>query len=173
MSGLNAQDLIREALAAGLELVPDGEHLTVRGDADEVQRLVPLLRQHKKELLRLLADPSAPCPACGSGGYWKDGDGWHCESCAPPPAGVTRWRNVSGGKLAPMPAPALPWPADLADALQRVSMHFEWTRADIADFCRWARRSPEALADAAEFLRTEYAKLPGQRLQFNPTEDAQ
>ena len=160
MSDDNVRDLIREALAAGLELVPDGEHLTVRGDESEVKRFVPLLRQHKPELLRLLADPSAPCPACGSGGYWHDGTAWHCEGCTPAPAGVTRWLNVSGGRPAPLPAPALPWPADLADALQRVSMHFEWTRADIADFCRWARRSPEALADAAEFLRTECAKLP-------------
>lgn len=58
------------------------------------------------------------------------------------------------------PPAALPWPAELTDALKRVSAAFEWTRQDIADFCRWARLSPEALARASEFLRTEAAKLP-------------
>ena len=173
MSGLNAQDLIREALAAGLELVPDGEHLTVRGDADEVQRLVPLLRQHKKELLRLLADPSAPCPTCGCGSYWHSGTAWCCEACEPPAGTVERWLQVSGGKLAPMPPPTVAWPPELTDMARRVADHFEWTAADRHDFVAWARRSAQALADASEFLHAEYAKLPGQRMQFNPTEDAQ
>jgi len=107
--------------------------------------------------------PSAPCATCGGGSYWHAADGWRCESCAPAPDHVTRWRTVSGGKVAPMPAPAVPWPAELTDALKRVATAYEWTRADVADFCRWARRSPEALADAAEFLRTECAKLPEYR----------
>lgn len=108
-----------------------------------------------------LADPSAPCECCACGSFWHAADGWRCESCNPAPDNVTHWRNVSGGKLAPMPPPALPWPAELTDALKRVSVHFEWSRQDIADFCRWARRSPQALADAGEFLRAEWAKLPG------------
>ena len=105
------------------------------------------------------SDPAAPCEHCGCGSYWHAADGWHCEACTPAPAGVTRWLHVSGGRPAPLPPPALPWPAELTAALKRVSVHFEWTRADIADFCRWARRSPQALADAGEFLRTECAKL--------------
>jgi hypothetical protein len=60
-----------------------------------------------------------------------------------------------------MPAPALPWPAELTADLRRVAAAFEWTDADRRDFVTWARRSPEALADAAAFLRAECAKLPG------------
>lgn len=105
-------------------------------------------------------NPSAPCPTCGCGSYWHAADGWRCEACNPAPDGVTRWLHVSGGKVAPIPPPAVPWPAELTAALKRVSTHFEWSRADIADFCRWARRSPHALADAADFLRVECAKLP-------------
>ncbi|MGE0810549.1 MAG: hypothetical protein AB7I42_28920 [Bradyrhizobium sp.] len=108
-----------------------------------------------------LADPAAPCEHCGCGSFWRAADGWRCESCNPAPDNVTRWRNVSGGRVAPMPPPALPWPADLTEALKRVATAFEWTRQDIADFCRWARRSQEALADAGEFLRAECAKLTG------------
>lgn len=100
-----------------------------------------------------LADPATPCTACGCGSYWHAADGWYCEGCEPAPPDVTRWRHVSGGTVAPMPPPALPWPPELTDTLRRVAEHFEWSRQDIADFCRWARRSPEALADAAESLR--------------------
>lgn len=108
-----------------------------------------------------LRNPAAPCPVCGCGSYWNAADGWHCEGCAPPPDGAERWFTVSGGKPAPLPAPAVPWPAELTADLRRVSTAFEWSRQDIADFCRWARRSPEALADAAAFLHNEAAKLPG------------
>lgn len=106
------------------------------------------------------SDPSAPCTACGCGSHWQDADGWHCESREPAPDHVTRWCNVSGGKTAPMPAPVVAWPDAMTADLRRVSVHFEWTRQDIADFCRWARRSPEALADAREFLAAHSAKLP-------------
>ena len=108
-----------------------------------------------------LRNPAKPCPTCACGSYWHAADGWHCEGCTPAPAGVTRWRNVSGGKAAPMPPPVLPWPAELTDALKRVSTYFEWSHADIAEFCRWAQRSPQALADAGAFLRAEMAKLTG------------
>lgn len=107
------------------------------------------------------ADPSAPCPACGCGSYWSTGAAWHCESCNPAPAGVQRWCQVPGGKRAATPPPALAWPAELDADLRRVAAAFEWSDADRRDFCRWARRSPQALSDAAEFLRGECAKLPG------------
>jgi ribosomal protein L37AE/L43A len=106
------------------------------------------------------AAPTEPCPACGCRHYWRDGSAWKCESCNPPAADASRFLTVSGGKTAPMPPPALPWPPELSVALRRVSTAFEWSRADIADFTRWARRSPQALADAGEFLRGEAAKLP-------------
>lgn len=104
--------------------------------------------------------PSASCPTCGGGSYWQDADGWHCETCTPAPDHVTRWSNVSGGGAAPAPAPAVSWPAELTAALKRVSTHFEWSRADIADFTRWARRSAEGLDDARAFLQAEAARLP-------------
>jgi hypothetical protein len=47
----------------------------------------------------------------------------------------------------------------MAADLRRVSEHFEWTAADRADFVAWARRSPDALADAREFLRREAASI--------------
>lgn len=103
---------------------------------------------------------SAPCARCGCGSYWHAADGWRCEGCAPAPDHVTRWLHLSGGKPAPMPPPALPWPAELTAALKRVSAAFEWTDDDRRDFVAWARRSPHALADAADFLRAECAKLP-------------
>lgn len=113
--------------------------------------------------------PAAPCPACGCGSYWSTSyradAAWYCESCAPPPeSGSHRMLTVSGTR-APMPPPALPWPLDLTEPLKRVSTAFEWSRADVADFTRWARRSPQGLADAREFLRTEVAKLPAPGLE--------
>lgn len=55
---------------------------------------------------------------------------------------------------------ATPWPADLTADLRRVAEAFEWSRQDVADFMRWARQSPRALADATAFLRGELDRLP-------------
>lgn len=128
-----------------------------------VSPLSPQYPQENTDTVRggPLADPAAPCEHCGCGSFWRAADGWHCAGCNPAPDGVTRWRNVSGGKVAARPPPAVPWPAELTDALKRVSTYFEWSRADIAEFCRWAQRSPQALADAGAFLRAEMAKLTG------------
>ena len=109
------------------------------------------------------SDPAAPCEHCGCGSYWHDADGWQCEACVPPADGITRWLQVSGGRRAPMPTPAVGWSDELTADLRRVSDHFEWSRDDVRDFVAWARRSPQALADAGEFLRTECAKLPEYR----------
>ena len=114
----------------------------------------------KNDKAEVFADPSAPCPTCGCGAFWSTGSGWFCEGCNPPPYNVTRWRQVSGGRRAPMPAAALPWPGELTEALRRVAEHFAWSRDDVRDFCRWARRSPQAMDDAAAFLRFELDKLP-------------
>ena len=158
---MSAADLLREVERYGARLRPNGDRLRVEFVEPLPDDLMDRLRQHKPELLRLLADPSAPCPTCGCGSYWHAADAWHCEACTPPAGTVERWCTVSGGKVAPLPPPAVPWPAELTDALKRVSTAYEWSRQDIADFCRWARRSPEGLADAAEFLAAECAKLPG------------
>jgi hypothetical protein len=120
------------------------------------------LRQHKPELLRLLADPATPCPTCGRGSFWCDQAGaWHCERCTPPGAEPVRtWRCLSGGKAPPMPPPAVDWPADLETLLCRVATAFEWSPTDVRDFRRWARRSKDGMADARAFLAAECAKLP-------------
>ena len=103
-----------------------------------------------------------PCPACGCGSLWRDQSGaWWCEQCMPPGnAKVATWRNFAGGKVPPATPPTEQWPADLDDMLRRVSVAFEWSRADVTDFRQWARRSPEGLADARAFLETEAARLP-------------
>lgn len=92
------------------------------------------------------------------------------------PAAVTRWApalrthkpeiiealKVGADEAADAtpPPPALPWPAELAADLRRVADAFEWTRQDVADFVRWARQSPKAMADATAFLHGELSRLP-------------
>jgi len=103
----------------------------------------------------------APCPTCGCGSFWRgESSAWRCERYTPPGnAHVASWRNIGGGKVPPMPPPAMAWPPDLDAMLRRVSEHFEWTRQDIADFRQWAQRSPAGLADARVFLAAECDKL--------------
>lgn len=104
----------------------------------------------------------APCPACGCGSFWRGQSGaWRCEQCAPPgDAHVRTWRSVSGAKVPPTPPPAVSWPADLNAMLRRVSVAFEWSQTDVADFRQWAQRSPDGMADARAFLEAEAARLP-------------
>jgi hypothetical protein len=156
---VNVADVLREVERRGGRLVPNGDRLRIIAPAPMPDEVMARVRQHKPELLRLLRDPSEPCAVCGCGSYWHDGDRWHCEACTPPPADVQRWRTVSGGRPAATPPPALPWPPELTEALKRVSTAFEWSRSDVADFTRWARRDAQALDDAARFLRRELDKL--------------
>ncbi len=104
----------------------------------------------------------APCPTCGCGSFWRgDSGGWYCEQCTPPGnEHVGTWRNFSGAKLPQAPPPAMAWPDDLSAMLNRVASYFEWSQADRQDFIAWARRSPEGIHDAREFLMAEVAKLP-------------
>lgn len=179
-----AAELLADLRRQGVRLARSGDGLDVVGPpALLTDGLLSTLRQHKAELLRLLAeappdaaapparpdaaalppplaDPAAPCAACGCGAYWHAADGWRCEGCAPAPADVVRWRHVPGGKRpAPRP-PAVPWPAELAADLRRVAAAFDWTDQDRREFIAWARRSPGALADARELLAAAVAKLP-------------
>lgn len=120
----------------------------------------PAPRARQSYPVRVSGD--APCPTCGCGSFWRgESDAWQCEGCTPPgDAHVRTWRNIGGGKVPSAPPPAEPWPADLDALLRRVATAFEWTRADVADFRQWARRSPEGMADARRFLEAEAAKLP-------------
>ncbi len=43
--------------------------------------------------------------------------------------------------------------------LRRVAVGFEWSQQDVTDFRQWARRSPDGVADARQFLQSECAKL--------------
>ncbi len=57
-----------------------------------------------------LADPAAPCPACGSGQWWQlPGHAWHCRQCAPMSFDISRRATtltLPRHKLATRPVPA-------------------------------------------------------------------
>lgn len=136
-------DLIAELARYDAELVRTADGLKVSAPAPVPAELMARLRQHKAELLQLLAGEAekAALHTNYSKGY-RHLDG-----------------TVSDGKPEPMPPPAADWPDDLDDLLRRVATAFEWTQQDVADFRQWARRSPDGLADARTFLQTECDKL--------------
>lgn len=168
-----AKKLIDEVARHGgrLVLTADGG-LKVQAPAPLPDDLTARLREHKAELLRGLPDESEKA---GAGQAPRQPD------TAQAPAGersstsnqdsnrdrtgLVLHTNYGAGHpdakpQEPMPAAALAWPQALSVTLNRVATHFEWTSADWQDFIQWARRSPEALADARAFLEAEAAKLP-------------
>lgn len=63
-------DFIKELQIRGVELIPDGERLRVRGqltDADREQ-----IRQHKPEIMAALSKAGQPgaCAVCMASGFW-------------------------------------------------------------------------------------------------------
>ena len=109
---MTANDVLRQALEAGLHIAADGENLRIRGDAAQVQQWAERLRPHKAELLHLLANavpvqtPNATdcravraayyshharCPVCIAAGK---GYGLRCGT------GASLWATYS----------ATPWP---------------------------------------------------------------
>ena len=109
---MTANDVLRQALEAGLHIAADGENLRIRGDAAQVQQWAERLRPYKAELLHLLANPvpvqtpnatdwravrdayyshHARCPVCIAAGK---GYGLRCG------AGAGLWATYS----------ATPWP---------------------------------------------------------------
>ena len=109
---MTANDVLRQALEAGLHIAADGENLRIRGDAAQVQQWAERLRPYKAELLHLLANPvpvqtpnpddwravrdayyshHARCPVCIAAGK---GYGLRCG------AGASLWATYS----------ATPWP---------------------------------------------------------------
>lgn len=57
---MNARDLITEARAQGVDLWADGEALGYRGDPESITALLPQIKAHKPELLRLLVGKASP-----------------------------------------------------------------------------------------------------------------
>lgn len=136
---MTAAELLREVERRGGRLVRNGDGVRVTAPAPLPGELMERLRERKGELLRLLAGETFT----NYGRGYRHADG-----------------RVESGEPEPIPAPALPWPDDLTAGLRRVAVAFEWTDADRRDFVAWARRSAQGLADAAEFLAAELAKLP-------------
>jgi ribosomal protein L37AE/L43A len=91
-------DLLAEVERIGGYLLLEGELLSLMAPMEPAPlpgELMDRLRQHRPELLHLLADPATPwpCPACGCGSFWRDQAGaWWCEECTPP-GKVTALRN--------------------------------------------------------------------------------
>ena len=143
---MSAKTVLAEAVARGLTLTASGEKIIYTGPREAVtDDLLDRLRQHKAELLRLLPAETEKAGQVftnyGTGYRHPDG-------------------RVDDGTPEPMPPPAEPWPADLTQLLRRVATAFEWSQQDVADFRRWARRSPAGVADARAFLEAEAARLP-------------
>ena len=151
-----AAALLAEARARGLTLTTDGEKVTYTSVHEAVAvDLIDRLREHKAELLKLLVAESVSTTENGEAE--KTGQVLHTNFGA----GYRHHDGrVESGQPEPMPRPTEPWPRDLDSLLRRVSVAFEWTQQDVADFRQWARRSPEGLSDARAFLEHEAAKLP-------------
>ena len=54
---MTANDVLRQALEAGLHIAADGENLRIRGDEAVIGVWAERLRPYKAELLHLLANP--------------------------------------------------------------------------------------------------------------------
>lgn len=162
---MSVHDLLAEVERYGGRLILDGENVKVRAPAPLPDELMARLRAHKAELLQVLPDenekpveaqaPRQPDAAQAPAGDRTGRVRTHYGAGYRHPDG-----RVEHGQPEPTPPPAVGWPADLNNMLRRVSVAFEWSQQDVADFRQWARRSPEGLADAAEFLRHECDKLP-------------
>lgn len=137
---MNAPELVAEVNRHGGRLLVRGDRLKVSAPEPLPDDLVDRLREHKGELLQLLGARQM-LTSFGRGYVHPDG-------------------RIESGDPEPMPRPVAAWPADLTAMLRRVSTFFEWSPTDVADFRRWAQRSPDGLADARAFIEGECAKLP-------------
>ncbi len=90
---MSAADLLAGFSRRGIQLRAEGERLSYDAPAGQLQASdLEELRSHKSELLAYLnreaantfADPTGPCPDCGSGQSWQTpGEPWHCRACQP------------------------------------------------------------------------------------------
>lgn len=150
MSASTARALLDEVKRHGGRLVLLADD-RLRAEAPEPlpDALLATLREHKAEILRLLRANREAAEKNNAVLFTSYGAGYvHPDG------------RIETGQPDPMPRPAMGWPADLGRLLSRVSCAFEWQQADVRDFMAWARRSPEALADARQLLAHEAAKLP-------------
>lgn len=138
---MSAETALAEAAAKGVTLTLSGGKIIYSGPPEAVtDDLLGRLRQHKAELLQLLAAEAEKAERALHTNY---GTG-----------------HPDAQPLEPMPPPIADWPDDLTQLLRRVATHYEWSEQDRQDFRQWARRSPQGMTDAAEFLRAEAARLP-------------
>ncbi len=92
----SAVALLAEVRRAGGYLTPNPNGtLGVDLPPADMQRLVPLLRQRKADLMVLLQRPEGRCPEGHDPYYWQDPAGaWHCGTCEPDPR-AARMRGVT------------------------------------------------------------------------------
>lgn len=62
-------DLIRDFLARGIELIPEGEKLRVRGQLTDHDR--EIIKKRKQEILNALSQNG--CLGCKASGFWDYG----------------------------------------------------------------------------------------------------
>ena len=77
---MTANDVLRQALEAGLHIAADGENLRIRGDEAVIGVWAERLRPYKAELLHLLANP-APVPNTATWRAVRDAYYSHHHAC--------------------------------------------------------------------------------------------
>ena len=120
---MTAREVLEKAKAANITILPDGENLAVTGPNEEVLKFLPMLREHKQNLLALLRQEKTPrCPACGSVGHQHPGapgcDRREVVSARRYPAPLV-WRGTEDAWTAGAPQPPLEeeWNGNRAAAL--------------------------------------------------------
>jgi hypothetical protein len=89
---MTAVEIIRDIHEHGGTVIANGGDLTLTARRPLPADLVEMVRTRKSELLahltidaaNTIADPTAPCPACGFGQWWQlPGEAWRCRRCKP------------------------------------------------------------------------------------------
>ena len=92
------EELLADLADAGVVLVADGDRLRFHPKAAMTPELLDRLKEHKPEVMAVMADPwpaveaePAPCPKCGGLALWENPLGrWRCMKCDRPTR-AERW----------------------------------------------------------------------------------
>ena len=92
------ESLLAELARRGIVLVSDGDRLRFHPKAAMTPKLLDRLKEHKPEILEIMADPwpaaetePAPCGKCNGWALWQNPPGrWRCMKCDPPTR-AERW----------------------------------------------------------------------------------